>query len=163
MKTLLLMRHAKSSWANEGTPDFQRPLNSRGERDAPRIGKWIQKSGYRPEKLLSSSSVRTRETAALVLPELKPAPSVEFFDDLYHADVPTLTGVIQRADPQIEMLMVLAHNPGMEQMISSLKGQFEELPTSGLAVFQLDILGWDTFHANTPVKLLACVTPRDLD
>jgi len=162
MKTLLLMRHAKSSWANEGTPDFQRPLNNRGERDAPRIGAWMQENGHCPEVLFSSTSTRTRETAALFLPELRPAPSVEYFDDLYHADVPTLTRVIQKADSQIESLMVLAHNPGMEQLISSLKGKFEELPTSALAVFQLDILGWDTFSEGSKAMLLGYVTPHDL-
>ena len=162
MKTLLLMRHAKSSWRDDSLTDFQRPLNERGQNDAPRVGQWIQESGYRPEVLFSSSSVRTRETASLFLPELDPTPEVSYFDELYHADVPTLTKFIQRADAEVQTLMILAHNPGMEQLISLLKGVYEELPTSGLGVFQLDILRWDTFSSNSPAKVLACITPKEL-
>lgn len=163
MKTLLLMRHAKSSWANEGQPDHQRPLNARGQRDAPRMGRWIQQSGYLPQVLLSSDSTRTRETAALLLPELSPAPRFEFLETLYHADVSILVRVAQETDSEVNSLMLLAHNPGMEELISSLRGRHEALPTSGLAIFELEILGWDTFHAAAPAKLVAEIKPRDLE
>ncbi len=163
MKRLVLIRHAKSSWKHPGLTDFQRPLNSRGRRDAPQIGRWMETQGYLPELVLCSAAIRTKETLELMRGVWTTQPQIEYCDELYHAEPDVISEVIRMVDDSIQSVMIVAHNPGLETMIGGLRGEFEEWPTAAVAVFELDILGWDTFGWNSRAKLLAKVIPADLE
>jgi len=121
MKTLTLIRHAKSSWGNAGLVDRERPLNKRGERDAPIMGKRVFDAGIRPTLIISSPAVRAWSTAKIIAKEL--GHSIEFLQQdsgLYLASLDNLLDVVASQDPGIDNLMLFAHNPGLTQMVNFL-------------------------------------------
>ncbi|MCA9071607.1 MAG: histidine phosphatase family protein, partial [Planctomycetaceae bacterium] len=95
MKTLFLMRHAKSSWKDESLPDHDRPLNKRGKRDAPRMGQLLLEQGVHPDRWLSSTALRARRTAELLAETLQFAGEIEFRSELYHAEPEQFLSVIR--------------------------------------------------------------------
>ena len=111
MRRLILMRHAKSSWADPGQRDLDRPLNKRGRRAAALIGGWLKKKGYRPDQALVSSARRTQETWAGVVAEAGPAET-RYLPELYHAGPESMLEIVQRA-PDVGCLLVLGHQPGI--------------------------------------------------
>jgi len=117
MKTLILMRHAKSDWSEPGQRDKDRPLNPRGRAAAPKMAAWLRDQGAVPDAALVSGAVRTRETWGLLGFDCAP----NFRDDLYLADPDTILAAICAA-PDCETLLVLGHNPGMEWMIALADG-----------------------------------------
>jgi phosphohistidine phosphatase len=145
MKTLILMRHAKSDWST-GEHDKARPLNRRGRNASPRMADWLLEQGDWPEVLLCSTSMRTRETWDLMSERMsRPSnpTSVEFVDDLYLAPAPSIWQIVCQSwasKPQVDRLMVLGHNPGLESLISQLSDQPVELPTAAIAIFQFESL-----------------------
>ena len=151
MLTLSLLRHAKSSWDDPGLEDFDRPLNERGREAASRMGRFMAKNGIAPELILSSPSVRTRQTLELVLPHLSPKPSVVFEDALYLATASVLLQHARKGAGTARHVMVVAHDPGMHQLATELAGSGEpallevlakKFPTAGLAVIDFDAQTW---------------------
>ena len=138
MKTLLVMRHAKSDWTVPGQSDFERTLNDRGLRDLPRMSCVLRAWGE-PEHILSSSAARARDTAERIVAD---AEAIRFDDRLYLADPQTLTSVVQQTDGGVESVLVVAHNPGLEDWIGELCGCRLRLPTAALACLQLDLRRW---------------------
>ncbi len=114
-RRLILLRHAKSDWQSAAATDFERPLNPRGRRDAPRVGRWLHFNHLKPDVICCSSAARTRETLQLVSTELDiSASEVLFLGDLYHA---TENEVVQIAEQHLEKnqtVMMIGHNPGFE-------------------------------------------------
>lgn len=171
MRTLLLLRHAKSSWDDPCLDDHERPLNRRGTRDAPRIGAWIAEHRLRPDLVLCSDAVRARATLSLVLAELEaPAPKVVFEPRLYLAEPAAIIEVVKRAEPSASHCMVVGHNPGLHALALGLSaaGARKDLaalamkmPTASLAVIELDIEAWSALRPGGG-RLAAFVTPRDL-
>jgi phosphohistidine phosphatase len=147
MKRLLLMRHAKSDWADETLDDHDRPLNDRGRRDAPRMGRLLRERGIVPDLIVCSTAVRARETVELLAPAAGvPEPAIVHDRSLYLAAPMTLLSVARRrADEQgdPECVMVVAHNPGMAELASLLSGESVEFPTAALADCVLAIDAWD--------------------
>jgi len=138
MKKLVLMRHAKSDWS-QNEPDNRRPLNSRGRAAAPRMAEWLQASSLWPDVLLCSTATRTMETWQLMSQLVRNGSTrVEFLDELYLAHelviYQTLCDHWARLDP-CETLMVLGHNPGMENLVSMIAGVPLEMPTASVAAF----------------------------
>ena len=129
---LLLMRHAKSSWEHGDLADHDRPLNHRGRDDAPRIAKVIVENGIRPQRILVSSAVRTRETVERMLPLLGDV-AVEVVDELYHASPTTILNVIHKHGAGADPLLVVGHNPGLETTLSNIVGHIVPFPTGALA------------------------------
>jgi len=169
VKTLYLLRHAKSSWDHPGLRDHQRPLAVRGRKAAPAVGRHMAERGWAPELVLCSTATRTRETWDLVQTELETVP-VRYEDDIYGASAGELLNLVRRAPADIDHLMVVGHNPSMESLASALAGEGpdQELdrldrkyPTGALAVLVADIDDWSE-AAPGAFALAAFVRPRDL-
>jgi len=110
MKQLLLMRHAKSDWTSPAATDFERPLNSRGERDVPRMATLLKACDMVPQCLLTSPALRARQTAEGVGAVLGIKPT--FNPDLYLASLETLVGTLEKQPTELESIMLVGHNPG---------------------------------------------------
>ena len=145
MKTLLLLRHAKSDWGDPDLPDQDRPLAPRGVRAGPRDPR-PSRGGVRPELVLCSSARRTVETLALVRPGLVTAPDVRIEDDLYGASAASILTRLHRVDPPVRSVLVIGHNPGLEDLTAALAGDADEaaldqlgrkFPTGALAVLEI--------------------------
>lgn len=150
MKTLLLLRHAKSAWP-EGVDDHDRPLADRGRCDAPRMGAYIAEAGLWPDFALVSSARRTLETWALVEPALGKACPSRTVSSIYEAEPAAILAAIHTAPQQSETLLVIGHNPGFEDLAAMLAsagnahaiGQLKtKYPTAGLAVIGFDVGRW---------------------
>jgi phosphohistidine phosphatase len=148
MKTLYLMRHAKSSWDDASVADFERPLNARGLRTAPLMGKLMQQNELAPQMIVSSPAARARQTIALVSEAAGFASEVQFDDRVYEASPMRLLVASAAFPDQISSAMIVGHNPGMEGFIWHLTGNLEPMPTCALAVLQLDIEKWADIRDN---------------
>ncbi|HYP54528.1 MAG TPA: histidine phosphatase family protein, partial [Pyrinomonadaceae bacterium] len=142
MKTLLLMRHAKSSWKDVTLRDFDRPLNKRGRRAAPLVAAFMRRKKLRPDLILSSPAERARETAALVIEHAGLSAELRYDERIYEADAARLLEVVAQADERAGELMLVGHNPGMEELIKALTGADELMPTAALARVELDVETW---------------------
>jgi phosphohistidine phosphatase len=159
MASLLVMRHAKSSWDDAGCPDHARPLNERGRRDAPRMGRWLLAQGYAPTRIVASSARRARETAELLAGVLHPPPPVELRDDLYHATVEHLAAVLPPLTRNEECLLVIGHNPGLEGLLREWAGEAVRLPTAAIARWKVD---FDEAAGRWRIKLKEVWRPKEL-
>lgn len=142
MKTLLLLRHAKSSWDNPSLRDFERPLNERGLRAAPLMGRFISQRGLRPDLVVSSPAERARQTAALVLEAAGLAAPLRFDARVYEASAARLLEVVSQTEEPAAALLLVGHNPGMEELIELLTGETRRMPTAALARVTLDADTW---------------------
>ena len=145
MKTLYLLRHAKSSWKDTQLPDHDRPLNSRGKRDAPRMGKLMESLSMNPDLILSSTAVRARKTAELVSKASHVECPVELREELYHASVIDYYDILHTLYYDEKALMIIGHNPGIGALAQSLAERAgndadmpDGFPTSAAVVFQTD-------------------------
>jgi phosphohistidine phosphatase len=144
MKTLTLVRHAKSSWKDRGLSDRERPLNKRGERDAPIMGKRMLESGIRPSLIISSPAVRAWSTAKEVARELGyPLEFLQREDGLYLASLDNLLGVVATQDAGFNHLMLFAHNPGLTDFANYLSpGLTSNLPTASVVSVNIAADEW---------------------
>ena len=143
MKNLLIMRHAKSAYPPDVADDFDRPLNGRGQKDAPRMARLLAAFGPQPERILSSPAVRARETTRAVAAGLSLSDDLLLFDDrLYMADTDSLNEAIGSLADGLTTVLVIAHNPGLEQWLDQLCGVNVRLPTAGLAQVDLPAGHW---------------------
>lgn len=141
---LILMRHAKSSWEEEGMDDFSRPLNNRGQRTAPTIAKWIVEQGLVPDAVLCSTAVRTQQTLG-ILTDVWNEPGDHHYDrqdcsELYLASTNTILECLSKrcnTDPLPSKVMVIGHNPGLELTASILSGQVISMATAECIVFEI--------------------------
>jgi len=168
MRTIYLLRHAKSSWHDPGLADFDRPLNPRGMRAGPVIGGYFENNGYRPELILCSASRRTLETLSLVKPFIDLATPTLIEDGLYLASAGTILERLQSVDDAYRSAMVIAHNPGLEDAVGLLRHPDsavdlpDKFPTAALAVFKAPIERWAELRAHS-AKLTDLAKPRDFD
>ncbi|RLK48893.1 SixA phosphatase family protein [Microbacterium telephonicum] len=149
MRTLVLIRHAKSDWGDPGLADHDRPLNERGTRDAPAMARRLAESGIRPDVLLSSTAVRARTTAAAFGDALGLSPQLR--EDLYGAPARALLDAA--AETGAETVVVVAHDPGMTVLAEQLSGGgIGHMPTGAVAVFRWDAADWDVATATDPAS-----------
>jgi phosphohistidine phosphatase len=167
--TLLVLRHAKSSWADAGTPDHERPLNARGLRDAPRMGWHLAEAEPRPDRVLCSTALRARQTLEAVQDALPDPPPVAFEPELYLAPAGRLLARLQRLGPGDETVLLVGHNPGLADLVHALAGDgraeargrlAEGLKTATLAVLRFE--GPWARLAPGGARLEALVRPKDL-
>jgi phosphohistidine phosphatase len=132
-RTLILLRHAKSDWS--GTePDVRRPLAARGRRQAPQAGRWLAENVDHLDLAVVSPAVRARQTWALVAAELTPAPPTTVDDRVYAASGRLLLSVVRELPPAVDTVVLVGHNPGVEDLALDLTGEPVALPTSAIAV-----------------------------
>lgn len=161
MKILLLLRHAKSSWKHPDLSDHDRPLNKRGLRDAPRVGKWLKKQDLVPEYILSSSARRARETAIAVATASDCHGEIDLLPSLYQCDQDDFTEAISRLPDEIEIALVIGHNPELEELLAHLTCEITPLPTAALAQISLPIDRWCEFDDHCEGQLQAVWLPRE--
>lgn len=145
MKTLYLLRHAKSSWSEPGLSDQQRPLNSRGSRDAPAMGQRFSDRGESVDLVISSPARRAQDTARLFAGTCGYAPSeIETDANLYFLGSGSIEDVILAQDDRLQALMLVFHNPDITHFANSIDYDFHvyNIPTSGLVRFDCDIGSW---------------------
>jgi phosphohistidine phosphatase len=161
MKTLLILRHAKSSW-KKPVADHDRPLNKRGKSDAPRMGKVLRDADLAPDLIISSTAERARETAAKVAQHSGYAGAVELSSDLYLAGPDGYRRVLRGVSDALERVLVVGHNPGAEMLLESLTGRSETLPTAALAQVRLEIEHWSDLDDGAKGVLVELWRPRML-
>jgi len=161
MKILTLVRHAKSSWDDEKLTDRERPLNARGERDAPVMGKRIANHGIRPSLIITSPAVRARTTAKIIARSIGyPLEFLQREDALYLASLEDLLGAVVAQDNGYNSLMVVGHNPGLTDFGNFLlAGVTNNLPTAGVISVRIDRDNWNLYEQPT-VELLVYDYPK---
>ena len=163
MKTLLLLRHAKSSWKDEQVEDHDRPLNKRGKRDAPRIGELLQQAKLVPELIISSTAKRARKTASRLAKKCGYQGIIELDGTLYLAPPEAYLAAIRKIDDPVCCAMVVGHNPGLEQLLAMLTGHDTHLPTAALAHVQLDVAAWRDVNSQMRGSLVELWQPSELE
>jgi phosphohistidine phosphatase len=135
-RTLVLLRHAKSDWSG-GEPDVRRPLAKRGRRQAPEAGRWLATNLGPVDLALVSPATRARRTWELARAELDVAPETRIDEQLYGATEEDLLDVVRRLDDHLTTVVLVGHNPGLEELATRLAGRWVSLVTSALAVLAL--------------------------
>ncbi|MEE8236023.1 MAG: histidine phosphatase family protein [Gammaproteobacteria bacterium] len=143
-KRITLLRHAKSSWKDASVPDRDRPLNRRGSKSAPDMGKRLADRGVRPSLLLTSPAKRARETARLIARELNyPLEFIQSESELYLATPETILQVVARQDDGFNDVMLFGHNPGITELANQLGDRnIDNVPTCGVVGIELDVQEW---------------------
>lgn len=162
MKTLLLMRHAKSGWDTEGVSDHDRPLNDRGNRTAPAMGLVLVKKGLVPDLIVSSTALRARETALAVAAACEWKHEVRLTRDLYMAEPDDILSVVAQVPDEAQRVLVVGHNPGMEDLVSDLSFMRNSMPTATIAMFELDVSSWSVPVDGKVAKLVDVWRPREI-
>jgi phosphohistidine phosphatase len=155
MKTLFLIRHAKSSRSDPTLADQDRPLSDRGKRDAPQVGKRLAKRHVMFDLILSSPATRAVATARRIARQLDyRRRDIVVNDRLYPGAMDDLLDVIQKLDDKRERVMLVGHNPGLEQLAHRFSREITEMPTCAVAEFAFDTDSWSTVDRATLAKVL---------
>ena len=152
MKTLLIIRHAKSSWGNVGTPDIDRPLNDRGKKDAPAIARRLIKTGISIDRFVSSPAHRARHTAELFAREFGvKEKNIVIIPDLYHALPNAFRQVIAGLDDKDDTVALFSHNPGITSFVNTLSSvRLDNMPTCSVFAVRGPAGIWSEFLAGSP-------------
>jgi phosphohistidine phosphatase len=161
MKTLYLLRHAKSSWKNPELADFERPLNGRGKKAGETMGRLMANENICPELVLSSPAVRARETIEIVIRAAKLQTELRYDERIYEAGPMRLLEVISQVENERKSVMLVGHNPGMEELLQLLTGQAARMPTAALAKVSLKSLKWSE-AVKKKAALEWLIKPKDL-
>jgi len=162
MKTLLVLRHAKSSWNDPQLDDHERPLNERGRRDGPRMGKLVQEYGLIPDIVISSDAVRARLTAEAVAAAARYVGEIVLDPHLYLASPADILSLLRTVRENAETVMIIGHNPGLEELVEQLTDERHDLPTAALAHIVLEIDQWRDLTLSTRGTLLGHWRPKEL-
>ncbi|MEA3276430.1 MAG: histidine phosphatase family protein [Pseudomonadota bacterium] len=168
-RTLLIQRHAKSAWDTDAVWDFDRPLAKRGKRDAPRVGRWLRKQGLTPDLVVSSPALRAVQTAVKICDELGIAESsIRWEDRVYAATEGTLLKVLADVSERPRCVMLVGHNPGLEQLAHYLCGESpapledaKVLPTAAVARLQMPDI-WRDLQPGV-AQLVSITRPREIE
>jgi phosphohistidine phosphatase len=163
MRTLYLVRHAKSSWENPGIRDFDRPLNLRGLNDAPRMAQMLVKMGIKPDYLMSSPAKRAITTAIFFSEAFEIDPNTITRDPtLYEALPQDIHRVISRLPETAKTVFIFGHNPTFTDIANHFTEDFiDNLPTCGVVKITSSAASWDTFYEGNS-KVIACYFPKEV-
>jgi phosphohistidine phosphatase len=161
MKSLLILRHAKSDWGDSSLPDHDRPLAKRGQKDAPRVGKVIHERGLDPQVIVCSGARRARQTAEAAIQAGGLTARLQIEPELYGGGAQAYLDALNRLPPEVERAMVVGHNPDLEDLLSSLTGRVETLPTAALALVKLPVQAWDQVKLAPVGELVFVWRPKD--
>ena len=171
MRRLFLFRHAKAESSQPGQKDLTRALVERGRKDAARIGAYMASHALMPDRVFVSPARRTQETWKCLSAALKPAPGATTVEKLYDATAHTIFAVVKEAPASAHTLMLVGHNPGLEEIalmliasgdIDARERLREKLPTSGLVIVDFAIDDWSRLHPQSG-RLERFVSPKTLD
>lgn len=164
---LYIMRHAKSDWSGPQTSDFERPINKRGTRNAIRIGEWMDENNHIPQKIISSPALRAKETIELVTEQISKfnLEDLTYEDELYLAGFTQLIEFINTYKDKVQSLMLVGHNPGIENLVNYLcdkSGDKETIvTTANLFIFKFSSDSFNT--AVDIIELVEAIKPRELN
>ncbi len=144
MKTLYLVRHAKSSWKVEGLQDMDRPLKGRGVRDAYNTSEWLLKQGFKPEHIVSSPATRALHTAIIFSKNLNlPVNDIHLEAEIYHAGSKELMSIVRGLDDDYSSVMLFGHNPTITDFVNKcINHRIDNVPTTGVACLRFDAKKW---------------------
>jgi phosphohistidine phosphatase len=142
MKILLILRHAKSSWKFPDLSDHDRPLNRRGKRDAPRMGRLLKEKGLVPDLVISSTATRAKDTATAVAKHSGYKGRKINFESLYAAEPAAYLTVLRDVADNYQQVLIVGHNPSVEELIETLTGEIHIIPTCTLVQIEFDIEKW---------------------
>lgn len=162
MKTLLVFRHAKSSWKDATLDDHDRPLNKRGKKAVALMSQLIAGQKAVPDLILSSTAKRARSTAKKAAKAMGYEGNIHYDKTLYMATASAYVKAIQRYATTHNRVMIVGHNPGLEDLIEAITGQAQSLPTGALAELRLDIQSWQDLQPETTGNLNGLWLPREL-
>jgi len=156
MKTLVIVRHAKSSWDQPVLSDHDRPLKKRGYKDAPVMGAVLADWGPPVDRMISSSAVRALETAEIIVQEMGlPLDEIQIEEDLYHASAAEILKIIEEQEDDLDGLMLFGHNPGMTDLVNILSDlDLYNLPTAGVVVLQYEVETWGNISQVDPAQVM---------
>lgn len=163
MKEIILMRHAKSCWKDSELKDFDRPLNKRGKKDAPKMGKILMENDAVPDRIFSSSAKRAQSTAKAIAKKISFEDDVIFMEELYLAEPETILGLLKTQSDELNRIMLVGHNPGMEWFLQMICGEVVSLPTASIAQIQVPIDHWHELHEDAEGELLNRWKPKKED
>lgn len=163
MKTLLILRHAKSSWKEAELDDHDRPLNKRGEHDAPRMGQLLREEDLIPDLILSSTAKRARKTAEAVAEASGYEGEVQFIPELYGGGPEAYLDTLHNQPGDHPCVLVVGHNPDLEELVEALTGETVSLPTAALVRIALPVENWEALDAEVEGVLAGVWTPRERD
>jgi phosphohistidine phosphatase len=161
-RRLLMIRHAKSSWANPLQSDFERPLNERGEHDAPMMGERLKKMDLLPDLIISSTAKRARQTAKRIAKAIGyDKERIQLVDKLYHCIPPVFEEVLAEVGDEVQTVYVVAHNPGITEFVNELSPDFrvDNLPTCGIVGAEIELEHWEML-ANARKKVFLFEYPK---
>jgi phosphohistidine phosphatase len=161
VKRLLILRHAKSSWADSSQDDWQRPLNARGLRDAPRVGQWLRERGVMPDIIITSDAVRARTTAQAVATAAGYPRDIVTDPSLYHAKPGDLLDALNGVRDGAGTVLIVGHNPGLEDFVLLLTGEHHGLVTTALVELDLPIDRWSDLDGTIGASIVGTWQPRD--
>jgi phosphohistidine phosphatase len=153
MKTLLLLRHAKSSWKQAELNDHDRPLNKRGKKEAPKAGRYLKEHDLVPDLILSSTALRAHDTAKAVAEESGYKGQIDLHQDLYLSDTACYLDVLRCLPDEAARVLVVGHNPDMEEFLTLLTDATQHLTTAALAQIDLPITSWQELNEATDGRL----------
>ena len=160
-RTLYLLRHAKSSWKDASLRDFDRPLKGRGRDAAKQIAKRLASEKPQPVLVVCSPAARTRETADIVLKHAGLKVDVNFVQRIYEASLRDLLHVVSEIPDDREVMLMIGHNPGFEELVAYLSGEHLHMPTCALAKIRLEVGSWKDIKAGDG-RLVSFTVPKEL-
>ncbi len=164
MKTLLLVRHAKSDWSDSSLADFDRPLNARGQHDAPQMAAYLQERDLVPLEMVTSPANRAYTTARLFAEGLGLVENdLSVREDLYEASAATILLAIRELPDLASTVAIFGHNPGLTAVVQAFADRYvDNVPTAGVAVIRSSVDHWGDFTPGREATLEALLTPRDI-
>ncbi|MCX7423537.1 MAG: histidine phosphatase family protein [Planctomycetia bacterium] len=162
MKTLLLLRHGKSSWGDVLLADHDRPLKKRGHRAAQQMGHLLAELRLVPDLVLTSTATRARDTAVLMANTAGYRGTISAIAELYHAEHLAFVELVSSVSIEAETVLVVGHNPGLEDWLMQLVGDLHEFPTAALAWIELPIGYWSELTRETRGTLRGVWRPKEV-
>ena len=163
MHSLIIMRHAKSSFKESGTKDSKRGLSKRGEKTAAQVGDLLKERELIPQIMLCSSALRATQTAEIVAKAIGFTGEIRIHEDLYMAEADDILKLLRKLPDEMERAMVIGHNPGLESLIPMLTERIESLPTAAVAYLTLPIDHWKDLKSKTKAELVEMWRPKELE
>jgi phosphohistidine phosphatase len=150
MKTIYLVRHAKSFWGDQSTPDFDRPLNKRGKKDAPFMGSILNEKIIKPDLIIASPAKRAKKTAIAIADTISyPEKKIIYSEELYEASINTILKILQKLDERHNTIMIFGHNPGFTLLNNHISNHYiDNIPTCGIVALRLN-KNWSELNKNT--------------
>lgn len=160
MKSVFILRHAKSSWKHQDIDDHDRPLNKRGKRDAPILGELLRKKHLVPDLIISSTAKRANSTAKAVAKSSGYQGKIIMDKSLYAAEPAAYIDILHRLSNEFTRVLMVGHNPVLEELVGMITGEEHIMPTCSLMHIQFSVNSWNEVDYKCRGKLLEILQPR---